>query len=226
MNRFSSAVLIGIVLCTNGNDGSFAAGKDDAKENLASSSTPEEPAIQGAAYKARLAARAAADAGFFLGMRGDFNAARKKFSQAIELDPKFSPAYRLRAAACMKTSDWAGAIVDLDTLIGLDPNYAEIFNERGFARRQLGDLRGARDDFDRCIALGTDLPLAYGNRAEVEHMLGDDSAAVADIAQAQSLAATMPDFPAVSSTPSARKKQTHRGTPKAGTSNNAKGTTR
>jgi len=226
MNRFSSAVLIGIVLCTSGNHRSFAAGNGNPSENVASTPTPEEAAIQAAAYRARLAARAAADAGFFLGMRGDFNAARKKFSQAIELDPKFSPAYRLRAAACMKTSDWAGAIADLDTLIKLDPNYAEIFNERGFARRQLGDLQGARNDFDHCIALGTDLPLAYGNRAEVELMLGDNSAAAADAAQAQSLAATMPDSPPGSSTPSARENQTHHKTSRTGTSNNAKGTTR
>jgi len=226
MNRLSSAVLIGIVLCTNGNGRSFAAGNGDANENLASTATPEEVAMQAAAYKARLAARAAADAGFFLGRRGDFPAARKKFSQAIELDPKFSPAYRLRAEACLKMSDWAAAIVDLDTLIRLDPNYAEIFNERGFARRQVGDLQGARDDFDRCITLGTDLPLAYGNRAEVEHMLGDDSAAAADIAKAKSLAATMPDSPPASSTPSTRKKQPHHKTLRTGTSNNAKGTTR
>jgi len=220
MKRFSSAVLIGIALCTSGNDRSFAAGNRDANENIASTPTPEEAAIQ-AAYKARLAARAAADAGFFLGMTGDFNAARKKFSQAIEHDPKFSPAYRLRADACVKMSDWAGAIVDLDTLIRLDPNYPEIFNERGFVRRQLGDLRGARDDFDRCIALGTDLPLAYGNRAEVEHMLGDDIAAAADIAHAQLLAATMP-----ASTPSARKNRIQHASPGTGTSNNGKGITR
>jgi tetratricopeptide (TPR) repeat protein len=226
MNRYSSAVLIGIVLCTSGNDRSFAAGNGDANEHIASKPTPEEAAMQAAAYKARLAARAAADEGFFLGRRGNFRAARKKFSQAIALDPKFSPAYRLRADACLKMSDWAGAIVDLDTLIRLDPNDAEIFNERGFVRRQLGDLQGARDDFDRCITLGTDLPLAYGNRAEVELMLGDDSAAAADLAQAQSLAATMSDSPAASATPSARKNQIHHETPRTGTSNNAKGTTR
>jgi tetratricopeptide (TPR) repeat protein len=215
-----------MVLYTSGNDPSFAAGNGNANEIVASTATPEEAAIQAAAYKARLAARAAADEGFFLGRTGHFDAARKKFSQAIELDPKFSPAYRLRADACLKMFDWAGAIVDLDTLIRLDPNYAEIFNERGFARRRLGDLQGARDDFDRCITIGTDLPLAYGNRAEVELMLGDESAAAADIAQAKSLAAAMPDSPPASSTPSARKNQTHHETPKTGTSNNAKGTTR
>jgi Flp pilus assembly protein TadD len=225
MNRFSSAVLIGIVLCTSGNDRSFAAGNGDPNANVASTASPEEAAMQAAAYKARLAARAAADEGYFLGRRGDFPAARKKFSQAIELDPKFSPAYRLRADACLKMSDWAGAIADLNTLIRLDPNYAEIFNERGFARRQLGDLQGAREDFDHCIALGADLPLAYGNRAEVELMLGDNSAAAADIAQVKWLAATMSDSPPGSSTPSARENQTRHKTPRTGTSNNAKGTT-
>src|SRR5690242_1942699 len=115
INRFS--VLIGIVLCTGVNDRSFAAGNGDANGNIGSTPSPEEAATLAAAYKARLAARAAADAGLSLGLRGDFDAARKKFSQAIELDPKFSPAYRLRAAASMKMSDWAGAIVDLDTLI-------------------------------------------------------------------------------------------------------------
>jgi Flp pilus assembly protein TadD len=221
--RFSSAVLIGIVLCASDNDRSFAAGNGDANENVASTATPEEAAMQAAAYKARLAARAATDEGFFLGRRGDFPAARKKFSQAIDLDPNFAPAYRLRAQACLNMSDWAGAIVDLDTLITRDPNYADIFNERGYARRRLGDLHGARDDFDRCITLGTDLPLAYGNRAEVELLLGDNSAATADIAQAQSLIATTPDPPPASSTPRARKKQTHHQTSRTGTSNNAKG---
>src|SRR5256714_3875323 len=204
MNRFSSAVLIGIVLCTSGNDRSFAAGNGDANANVASRATSEETATEAPAYKARLAARGVADEGFFLGRRGDFRAARKKFSQAIELDPKFSPAYRLRAAACTKMSDWAAAVVDLDALIRLDPNDADIFNERGFARRQLGDLPGALDDFNRCIALGTDSALPYGNRAEVELMLGDESAASADLAQAQSLAATMPNSPAARSR--ARKK--------------------
>lgn len=222
MNRLSSAVLIGIALCTSGNDRSFAAADGDLTKNVASIPTPEEAAIQAAAYKARLAARTAADAGFLLGIKGDFEGARKKFSQAIEFDPKFSPAYRLRAHACVKMSDWAGAIVDLDTLIRLDPNYPEIFNERGFVRRQLGDLRGALDDFDHCIALGTDLPLAYGNRAEVEHMLGDDGAAVADIAQAQLLAAANRASPPASLIPSARKNRTQHGSPKTGTSNNGK----
>ena len=46
MNRFSSAVLIGIVLCTSGNDRSFAAGNDDANANVASTASPEEAAIQ------------------------------------------------------------------------------------------------------------------------------------------------------------------------------------
>jgi tetratricopeptide (TPR) repeat protein len=225
INRFSPAVLIGIVLCTSEKDRSFAAGNGDANENVAPTATPEDPAMRGSAYDARHAARAAADQGFFLGQRGDFRAAKKKFSQAIELDPKFSPAYRLRAGACMKMSDWAGAIVDLDTLITLDPNDAEVFNERGFARRQLGDLRGALDDFNRCITLGTDSALAYGNRAEVELLLDDESAAAADIAQAQSLAAVMPDLAAASPTPTARKNQTHHETPRTGTNNNAKGTT-
>src|SRR5881394_1392851 len=95
------------------------------------------------------------------------------------------------------------------------------------ARSKLrGDLQGAREDFDHCIALGADLLLAYGNRAEVELMLGDNSAAAADVAQAQSLAGTMPDSPPGRSTPSTREHQTHHKTPRTGTSNNAKGTTR
>lgn len=165
--------------------------------------------MQGTAYEARLAARAATDEGFILGRTGDFGAARKKLSQAIELDPGFSPAYRLRAMACFKMSDWAGAMVDLDTLITLDPNDADIFNERGYARRQLGDLHGARDDFDRCISLGTNLALAYANRAEAEAMLGDEDAAAADLTHARSLAPTMPHPPPATARPSAHKKQPH-----------------
>src|SRR5438045_9775180 len=110
MNRFLSAVLIGIVLCASENDRSFAAGNGDANANIASTATPEEAAMQSAAYKARLAARAAADEGFFIGRRGDFRAARQQFSQAIERDPKFSAAYRPRGAGGWKVSRSARAI--------------------------------------------------------------------------------------------------------------------
>jgi tetratricopeptide (TPR) repeat protein len=209
INRFSPALLIVVVLCTSQHDRSFAAGNGDANKNVAATATPEEAAMRETAYGARLAARAAVDEGFLLGRTGDFGAAKKKCSQAIELDPGFSPAYRLRAAACLKMRDWTGAIVDLDTLIMLDPNDADIFNERGYARRQLGDLHGARDDFDRCISLGTNLALAYANRAEAEAMLGDEDAAAADLTHARSLAPTMPHAPPPSATPRAQKKQPH-----------------
>src|SRR5437660_11939171 len=99
MNRFSSVVLIGIVLCTSGNDRSFAAGNGDANAKVASTASPDEAAIQAAAYKARLAARAVAEEGFFLGRGGVFPAARKDLSQAIELDSRFCPSSRLRADA-------------------------------------------------------------------------------------------------------------------------------
>jgi tetratricopeptide (TPR) repeat protein len=223
MNRFSSVVLIGIVLCTSENDRSLAAG--NGAENAASIATPEDEAMRAAAYKVRLKARTVTDEGFFLGRKGDFRAARKKLDQAIELDPKFSPAYHLRAGACMQMGDWAEAVADLDRLITLDPNDAEIFNERGYARRQLGDLHGAQDDFDRCIALGTDLALAYANRAEVEHALGDDRDAAADVARVQSLAPPMPPPPEARATSSARKKRTHHETSATRTSKDAKGAT-
>jgi Flp pilus assembly protein TadD len=223
IHRFSSAVLIGAVLCTSENDRSFAAGNGDAHESRASTGAAEEAAMRDSAYEARLAARVAADEGFVFARKGDFGAARKKFSQAIELDPGFSPAYHFRAGACLKMSDWAGARADLDTLILLDPNDAEIFNERGYARRQLGDLHGAREDFDRCIALGTNLALAYANRVEVEMMLGDEADAAADLAQARALAT--PPAPAASATPSAGRKETHHHARDRGASNEAKGKT-
>jgi tetratricopeptide (TPR) repeat protein len=224
INRFSPALLIGLILCMSDNERGFAGENGEANPDGGSTATAEQAAMRGAAYEARCAARAAADEGFFLGRRGDFGAAREKLGHAIEADPGFSPAYRLRAGACLQMRDWTGAIVDLDRLIILDPNDAEIFNERGFARRQLGDLHGAQDDFDRCIALGADLALAYANRAEVEEKLGEERDAAADIARAQSLAPALVHPPAAGAKPSARKKQTHHDAGR--TSNGAKRTTR
>ena len=54
MNRFSSVVLIGIVLCTIGNDRSFAAGNGDANENVAATATPEDPAMRGDISRGRI----------------------------------------------------------------------------------------------------------------------------------------------------------------------------
>src|SRR5207244_9824661 len=84
MNRFSFAVLIGIVLCTSGNDRSFAAGNGDANGNVASTASPEEAAIQAAAYRARLAARAAADEGYFLEGEENFPPPGRRLSRRSE----------------------------------------------------------------------------------------------------------------------------------------------
>src|SRR5438046_2320333 len=78
----------------------------------------------------------------------------------------------------------------------------------------------------RCRPLPTKPDLQRARPPTRAFFLGEDIPAAADIAQVQSVAGTMSDSPAAGGTPSARKNQTQRKTPRTGTTNNAKGTTR
>ncbi len=74
-------------------------------------------------------------------------------SKAIQLDPKDSRGYLLRAAVHAQLRRPKEAVADYDKVLALKPGAAEVYNERGSEHFKLGHIKESLADFDRFIAL-------------------------------------------------------------------------
>ena len=102
------------------------------------------------------------------------------FTQAIELDPNNSEAYRRRGMSKRETKDYSGAMADFTRAIDLDPQNSRAYAGRGGARAGMDDVRGAIDDYTRAIELDSQYESAYFNRGFYRGKQGDHTGAVAD----------------------------------------------
>jgi tetratricopeptide (TPR) repeat protein len=109
----------------------------------------------------------------------------RSLTRAIALDPKFGPAYALRAIASSKLKEYRQAIRDYDKVLELTPasNTARIsYNDRGLAKVSLGDYQSAVLDFTQSIAMGCKESCgSYDNRADVYIKLHNYPKAIEDI---------------------------------------------
>ena len=78
--------------------------------------------------------------------RGEFSAAVRHYSDAIEADPKQALFYTKRAAAHMSLRQHASALRDLDAAVAADAGFTQGYLHRGKLRRQLCDAAAARAD--------------------------------------------------------------------------------
>ncbi len=83
-----------------------------------------------------------------------WEAAEKKFTQALSLEPNFDDAYNARGAVRIYLNNYEEALKDFDTAIKLYPNYILAFNNRGIVWTILGDYDKARKDYEETLALG------------------------------------------------------------------------
>jgi tetratricopeptide (TPR) repeat protein len=112
----------------------------------------------------------------------------RSLTQAIALDPRFGPAYALRAIAFSKLKQYRQAIRDYDKALELTPTgeAARIaYNDRGLEKISLGDYESAVQDFTRSIAIGCKESCgSYENRADVYIKLHEYPKAIEDISAA------------------------------------------
>ncbi|MGA7385270.1 MAG: tetratricopeptide repeat protein [Methylocella sp.] len=97
--------------------------------------------------------------------KGDLGPAIADYGKAIELDPKFAPAYNARSIAYAKKGDPDRAIADFDNAIELDPKYTVAYFNRGLAYGNKGDLDHAIADFGKAIEFDPKFAPAYNARA-------------------------------------------------------------
>ena len=102
------------------------------------------------------------------------------FNGAIQLNPKLSEAYILRAVAKVELDDHEGAIIDYNNAIRLEPEDVSLYNDRGYMKSELGDFEGAIRDYDNAIQLNPENAVVYRNRGSMKSELGDFEGAIRD----------------------------------------------
>jgi tetratricopeptide (TPR) repeat protein len=133
------------------------------------------------------AANEALDAGRALMKATRYEQAILNFDRAIDLNPKFAEAYRLRAQAYTAEYNPDAAIRDFTKVTELRPLDAKAFLERGMARLDKQDLANAIADATRAIEIDPKLARAYNLRATARRASGDHQGAIADFTKAVEL---------------------------------------
>ena len=117
----------------------------------------------------------------------DYPQAIDHFNKAIEIDPKYAPAYDGRGVAYSNQGELDRAIADFDEAIRLDPSDALAWYHRGGAHARAGDDGRALADLAEAIRLDPGSAKAYLARSRVYAKKGDDAQAKADRQKAAEL---------------------------------------
>jgi tetratricopeptide (TPR) repeat protein len=102
--------------------------------------------------------------GWLYEYKGDFQAAQKDYSKALELDKKHKDAYYNRGLLHIKMKKLEEAIKDFTEVLKLDPNAADALCNRGSAQLQMGRIDLALADFDAGLKIKPGDPDLLYNR--------------------------------------------------------------
>jgi len=92
--------------------------------------------------------------------KGQTDAARREFDEAIRLDPTMWPAYYNRARMEMKLGRLNAALADANQSIRMKPKFWSNYALRGDILAKLGYYKNARTDFYKAVELGPNDRLA------------------------------------------------------------------
>ncbi|MBN1810376.1 MAG: tetratricopeptide repeat protein [Anaerolineae bacterium] len=105
----------------------------------------------------RVDARPLYEAGLACREAGDDECALRSFTQAIEIDPGFAPAYIARGSVHLAQGQLDAALDDAESAVAADPEDASAYALRGEILRQLDRPHEASKAFDQAVALDTAL---------------------------------------------------------------------
>jgi tetratricopeptide (TPR) repeat protein len=124
--------------------------------------------------------------------KGDYQAAIRDLTEAIELDPNSAEAYFFRGLAFDDTGDYDKAISDYTKSIDLDPNEGNPYYNRASLYADNMEFDKAIADYTRAIELKSAYsPESYFNRALVYALNNRFDEAIADLTSAINL---RPDY--------------------------------
>jgi tetratricopeptide (TPR) repeat protein len=110
------------------------------------------------------------------------------YTNAIQLDRNFLPAYEERASGYLNLKQYPQAIKDYDKILALDPKNETAYSDRGLAKLQSGQYQAAIFDFGEAIRLMSQgnsyLPNLYENRGDAYVDVGNYTNAIDDYSKA------------------------------------------
>ncbi|MCG9892349.1 MAG: tetratricopeptide repeat protein [Thermosynechococcaceae cyanobacterium MS004] len=119
--------------------------------------------------------------------QGDYSAAKTLFNQALQVNPRFAPAYNNRAMLHILTGEEKEAVQDYSRSIALNPKDADVYVNRGLAYAALENTAAAIADYTRALQLNPKNAQAYHARGTVYLSLNNRAMARADFQQAAAL---------------------------------------
>jgi tetratricopeptide (TPR) repeat protein len=102
-------------------------------------------------------------------------------SQAIELNPEFTLAFKSRGAAYLRLDKTQEAIADFSTVVEMVSDNARAYHLRGLAYANSGDNAKALDDFNKALELNPEYGAVYYSRANLHNKMGQTDLATDDI---------------------------------------------
>ncbi len=111
---------------------------------------------------------------------GEYDNAVKAFTEAINIDKKYSPGYSGRGMAYMNLKEYEKAIEDFDMAIKRSRKIALNYQLRGEAYSAQKNYKTAVEDFDRAIKKEPEMLAAYFERGNVFSNLDKYNEAIAD----------------------------------------------
>lgn len=139
-------------------------------------------------------ARDAFDAGMRLLKSTRYDQAILNFNRAVELQPNFADAYRMRGRAYVAQSNPDLAIRDFSHVAELQPHDAQALTERGFAHLDKKEYAAAVADADHAIAQDPTLGRAYNLRATARRSQGGLQPALDDFTRAVQLEPNLDNY--------------------------------
>lgn len=118
--------------------------------------------------------------GYIYYYQGRYDEAVAALSKAINRNPAYAPAYRLRASAFKAIKDYPASAEDYTSLLALTPDFL-FYNRRGLVYEEMKEYKLAAADYTAAINLNPRWPITYNNRAYCELHLKQWAAAKKDL---------------------------------------------
>ena len=135
----------------------------------------------------RIRAYAEASQGYVKQNTGEYKAAIKHYTAALQLNPDLGDLYHNRGTLKNALGQHKAAIADWDAALRCNPALTEAYFNRGAAKNTLGDPEGSIADCTAAIDLNPDALPAYYNRAQAKMELKRYAEGIVDYDKALSL---------------------------------------
>ena len=118
---------------------------------------------------------------------GDDATARTELERALQLQPTYEDAIRLRGAVLMRQGDVEAGLAEFQRVMAIRPNAVAVYTDMGVALYAASRYQEALDAFDKAIALSPGSAITLSRAGAAAQQLGDNKRALAYYEQANAI---------------------------------------